>query len=185
MSAKKVTGRLLRKVMAERGLTNMDIAKAADISIKYTKGLTGGTRPISLPALFRVADTVGMKPSELLALGESGYDEEEHIDNVKADLDLFIECAAEAMEEDARKQLKRDSFKAAVDADCEKLGVKVLVKPEDFEFNGIDGIGMYTFESPSGFACFAATGKYLFYKAFRHECSSLQEACDIVNGVKK
>jgi transcriptional regulator with XRE-family HTH domain len=63
-------GRAIRVLRTERGLERKDLAEAAGLSYPYLSEIETGRKRPSSKALFVIAEALGVRPSELLALGD-------------------------------------------------------------------------------------------------------------------
>jgi DNA-binding XRE family transcriptional regulator len=63
-------GRAIRVLRTERGLERKDLAEAAGLSYPYLSEIETGRKRASSKALFVIAEALGVRPSELLALGD-------------------------------------------------------------------------------------------------------------------
>ena len=63
-------GRAIRIARAERDKTQAELATEADLHRTYVSGVERGTKNVSVDALARIAESLEMKPSELLARAE-------------------------------------------------------------------------------------------------------------------
>jgi transcriptional regulator with XRE-family HTH domain len=63
-------GRAVRVLRTERGLERKDLAGAAGMSYAYLSEIETGKKRPSSKALFVIAEALGVRPAELLALGD-------------------------------------------------------------------------------------------------------------------
>ncbi len=63
-------GRAIRVLRTERGLERKDLAGAAGLSYPYLSEIETGRKRPSSKALFVIAEALGVRPSEVLALGD-------------------------------------------------------------------------------------------------------------------
>jgi transcriptional regulator with XRE-family HTH domain len=63
-------GRAIRVLRTERGLERKDLAEAAGLSYPYLSEIETGRKRPSSKALFVIAEALGVRPSEVLALGD-------------------------------------------------------------------------------------------------------------------
>ncbi|MFC5372947.1 helix-turn-helix domain-containing protein [Brevundimonas faecalis] len=66
MDWKAVVGGNVRRLRTERGLTQEQLAFEAGIDLTYEGGIERGKRNPSLMVMVRVAEALGVTPSELL-----------------------------------------------------------------------------------------------------------------------
>ena len=65
-------GRAIRVARTERGWSGKDLARRAGISYSYLSQIEGGRRHPSSPVLVRIAEALGLPPSDLLLRAETG-----------------------------------------------------------------------------------------------------------------
>jgi len=63
-------GRAIRVLRTERGLARKELAEAAGLSYPYLSEIETGRKRPSSKALFVIAEALGVRPSEVLALGD-------------------------------------------------------------------------------------------------------------------
>ena len=74
MDLVRLLGSNVRKMRKERGLSQEDLAFAADMKRGYLSDLERGTRNPSVRALGRIATALQVPPSDLLKEGKEGAD---------------------------------------------------------------------------------------------------------------
>lgn len=65
-------GRAIRVARTERGWSGKDLARRAGISYSYVSHIEGGRKHPSSPVLVRIAEALGVPPSDLLLRAEAG-----------------------------------------------------------------------------------------------------------------
>ena len=68
MDWNKIVGANVRRLRGERGLTQEQLAHDAEIDVTYLRGIEAGRRNPSVSVLGRVAEVVGVEPSDLLSI---------------------------------------------------------------------------------------------------------------------
>src|SRR4051812_12570253 len=63
-------GRAIRVLRTERGMERKDLAQAAGLSYPYVSEIETGKKRASSKALFLIAEALGVRPADLLALGD-------------------------------------------------------------------------------------------------------------------
>lgn len=63
-------GAAIRQFREERGISQERLALDAEMDRSYLGGVERGERNVSLTNIFRIADTLGVRPSELHARSE-------------------------------------------------------------------------------------------------------------------
>lgn len=66
-STTRVFGAWVRELRRRRGLTQVDIAARAGISVTYLSGIETGQRNPTLTVVARLAHALGVRPSQLVA----------------------------------------------------------------------------------------------------------------------
>lgn len=64
-------GRVVRDARSELGLTQEELADASGLHRNYVGGLERGERNPTLPVVFKIANGLGLKASELIAAVEA------------------------------------------------------------------------------------------------------------------
>jgi transcriptional regulator with XRE-family HTH domain len=64
-------GRAIRVARTERGWSGKDLARRAGISYSYVSHIEGGRKHPSSPVLVRIAEALGLSPSDLLLRAET------------------------------------------------------------------------------------------------------------------
>jgi transcriptional regulator with XRE-family HTH domain len=67
---REAVGRAIKVLRTERGLERKDLAAASGLSYAYLSEIETGRKRASSKALFVIADALGVRPAELLALGD-------------------------------------------------------------------------------------------------------------------
>lgn len=67
MNLEQVFGEELRKIREEKGLSQEQLGFDSDYHRTYISQLERGQKSTSLKAVFRIAQALGVKPSELIA----------------------------------------------------------------------------------------------------------------------
>ena len=65
--------RALREIRAEQGLTQEQVAHAAGVHRTYIAFLEGGKKQPSIDAVFKIAEGLGVTPSDFVAKVDSFY----------------------------------------------------------------------------------------------------------------
>lgn len=71
MDWKAIVGGNVRRLRIERGLTQEQLAFEAGIDLTYEGGIERGKRNPSLLVIVRVANALGVSPSDLLIQGQA------------------------------------------------------------------------------------------------------------------
>ena len=66
----EAVGRAIRVLRTERGMERKELAAASGLSYAYLSEIETGRKRASSKALFVIAEALGLRPSELLALGD-------------------------------------------------------------------------------------------------------------------
>src|SRR4051812_29246198 len=66
----EAVGRAIRVLRTERGMERKELAEAAGLSYPYLSEIETGRKRPSSKALFVIAEALGVRPSEVLALGD-------------------------------------------------------------------------------------------------------------------
>jgi transcriptional regulator with XRE-family HTH domain len=74
LSRPQAFGKALREVRAERGLSQEEAALACNIDRAYFGQLERATKSPTLKTIWRIADSLELKPSDLLARAEKLLD---------------------------------------------------------------------------------------------------------------
>jgi transcriptional regulator with XRE-family HTH domain len=67
---REAVGRAIKVLRTERGLERKELAAASGLSYAYLSEIETGRKRASSKALFVIADALGVRPAELLALGD-------------------------------------------------------------------------------------------------------------------
>ena len=67
----KIVGQTIQEYREKRGLSQEVVSGLADIGRTHLSAIERGERKPTLETLFKIADALGTKPSELVALIES------------------------------------------------------------------------------------------------------------------
>ena len=66
----EAVGRAIRVLRTERGMERKDLAEASGLSYPYLSEMETGKKRASSKALFAIAEALGVRPADLLALGD-------------------------------------------------------------------------------------------------------------------
>ena len=85
-------GQAIKVVRTERGWSRSDLALQADISYSYLGHIETGRQFPSAPVLVRIAEALGLRPSDLLARAEGGAKatDEDHPERTLAELSELV-----------------------------------------------------------------------------------------------
>lgn len=72
MDMRRLVGRNVRRIRAERGLTQEQLAEMTGFSQQYVSGLEQGHRNPTVVTLFELAQALGVTPAELITSDDEG-----------------------------------------------------------------------------------------------------------------